>query len=90
MISESAINIIKFFSTIDDISMVDIGLHHKLNINDHWTVGYDHPILYNGRLLKGSKDRFLAYIQFDGLEIFDADFHSIVRPNCFFDEFVTT
>jgi lysozyme len=53
--------------------MVDIGLHHKLNMQNIWTVGYDHSIHYNGRLLKGSKDRYLAYIQFAGLIYFEAE-----------------
>jgi GH24 family phage-related lysozyme (muramidase) len=85
MICETSLNIIKFFSTIDDSSMVEIGLHHKLNMQNIWTVGYDHQIIYNGRLLKGSKDKYLAYLQFDGLSMFDAeillekDIHNLER-----------
>lgn len=73
MICETSLNIIKFFSTIDDSSMVDIGLHHKLNMQNIWTVGYDHQIVYNGRLLTGYKDRYLAYLQFDNIQQSEAE-----------------
>lgn len=71
--SERGIMIIEHFERLHDGDLSVIGLQPKLDPVGIWTIGYGHAIVYEGRFLKGAKDKALAYSLYPALTIADAE-----------------
>lgn len=57
---QKAIEIIKFFESLNDSDLSQIGLQPKMDPKGIWTRGYGQAIVVNGKFLKGTENHDLA------------------------------
>lgn len=71
--TEKGIAIIKYYESLHDGDLTQIGLQPKMCPKGIWTVGWGHAILYKGRFLRGKEEKALAYSLYPSLSIQEAE-----------------